>query len=67
MNVLKQKNKIFKEFDNPKVVPNFKLMISVDKPKFTEERLDGKSEKEQIYQLLSMIIKEYEKIQTKTE
>ena len=38
------KNKIFKEFDNPKAVPKFKITISVDKPKFTEERLDGKNE-----------------------
>ena len=38
------KNKIFKEYDNQKIVPNFKIMISVDKPKFAEERLDGKSE-----------------------
>ena len=56
------KNKIFKEYDNQKIVPNFKIMISVDKPKFAEEKLDGKSEQEQIYQLLTMIIKEYEKI-----
>ena len=61
------KNKIFKEFDNQKVVPNFKIMISVDKPKFAEERLDGKSEIEQIHQLLRMIIKEYEKIKIKSE